>query len=147
MDEHVRKGHGPHAFQDAHDPKSDAPREKRGIRNRELPLPVQYLAMSALWVTWLSTVAWVWWRERYNMRIAVHFEYPALVYSLLLAAMPLVLILTGWLFLHRIRQSAELPTGYRRLRRVFELLTYLAVIVFVSGGLIACLSLPAKIRE
>jgi hypothetical protein len=145
MDEHVKEGHAPPDAGNggrAHDPRTGGP----VVKNNELPLSVQCLALSALWLTWLAALGYVMWREYWNKRTWTYFAHPEIVYGVLYGAIPAALWGIGWSFVMRIRPSKDLPLLLRYLILLFTLLTILAGIMFVAGFAACCMP-TVRIRE
>jgi hypothetical protein len=66
-------------------------------KNKELPLSTQFSALISLWSVWLLAAALVIWKD-WTMRPLQMYSYPALIYSLLFVAFPLVLVAIGGMF-------------------------------------------------
>ena len=76
-----------------------------------------------------------------------YYDVPFLIYQLLFVAFPLVLVVSGTVFLLRVRPIEKLGPVHRVLYYTFGGLTFIAVTVLLSCGIWA-LSLPwEKIRE
>ncbi len=117
------------------------------VRNRELPLPLQYAAMSALWLAWLAAAAWAVWKEQQYARIGLYFTDPQLILVLLLFGFPVVLSGADVMLLRRMGPMSKLSGVHRRWYCVFVCLTYFALVVSVICGGPALCMLPVQVRE
>jgi hypothetical protein len=117
------------------------------IIRTELPLWLQYSALGVLWVIWGAALGWVWWRANENAKVSCVFATPYQVYEPLLAGFPLVLGVTGLLFLWRMRPGDEMSFIHHCLYKLIACLTIGAGLMFVFGGLMTFSHLTCTIRE
>jgi hypothetical protein len=115
--------------------------------SKELPISLQGAALFALWIAWLSVVAWVKWKADKIAAYGRYFDEPFVVYGTVYAGIPLALVAGGFLFLRRARPVAKFPLIHRLLYYVIAGLTLLTTVVFLVGCIAALRIGPAKIRE
>jgi hypothetical protein len=103
------------------------------MKNKELPRSVQCTALSALWFIWFSAEGWVVWKANVNARLGLRFVNEFQIDAILMGGFPLTLVVTGVLFLRRMRPIAKLPHVYRLLYCVFAVLTAFAAAMLLYG--------------
>jgi hypothetical protein len=118
-----------------------------GPRSKELPLWVQHLALFALWIVWLALAVWVPWRAKLLEQYGWFYEDPFMVYALLYAGIPLVLVLGGLRFFRRAGPVASLRFAYRLAYYVMAGITLLGAVVFLVGCVGALLIPLSAVRE
>jgi hypothetical protein len=119
---------------------------ENAIRNKELPIPLQFAALVILWLLWASAVAYVLWKQHAMRARGVDYAEPFAVFSLVYAAFPLVLVVAGILFLRRLRPVDNLSSAHRVFYHVVAGLTYFGAAVFLICGTCS-LQFPGVVRE
>jgi len=101
-----------------------------------------------MWLTWISAIVWVVWREVENRKAYRAFDDPFGISASLLAGFPLLLTVTGVLIVRRTWPNDEWPFVYRVLYFNFVGLTALAALVLFLGILITgMLAFTPRVRE
>lgn len=115
---------------------------------KELPLSVQFGALVALWLVWLTAVALVVWKDVAMWPGQVYAD-PKLIFALLSAGFPLVLVVTGTLFLLRAPPAEKSGLLPRALCWIIAFLTFAALAIFLTLGLLSTFALLSthSIRE
>jgi hypothetical protein len=113
---------------------------------KELPLPLQYAVLAALWTAWVLSVTWVELKAKANAAFGLRFDDYRFIHSILFIDMPIVLVCSGVFFLVGGGRPDKLSFGHKILYVIFAGLTIYGTVVLLSWGIWA-LSLPSPFRE
>ncbi len=90
---------------------------KDRVKNNELPLAVQFVALAAMWSVWVTAIGWVAWKASENARMGRRFADQGLLATLLLGGFPLVLAGIGALFMRRMGPACDARFACRAVLR------------------------------